>query len=181
MRNRRTKFYIIISIVLLCVSALIYSLFYFNMIRPLAEKSDNLMQEVEIYEKQVTKLKKQKNELDEEPLSEITLQVPIEKTPDTVLRQLEEHAKKTNVNIIALETKEENDDVGEKEASERNIEQMEYEIEITATNLTATHSFLEAILKAERFFTIEAVEIEQQGEQVEAVLTVVAYYMEAEE
>ncbi|MGM8364554.1 hypothetical protein ACLIBG_03625, partial [Virgibacillus sp. W0181] len=154
MRKRWNKIYTITSIALLVVTALVYTVLYVNVISPLAKQAKSTAQEVELYEKQVAKLTEQKDNIQEQKLNEVAMKVPLEKTPETVLRQLEKLAKTSKVEVTSLGTNDDQakSDSDAEEETTNDLKQIEYRMEVKSGNIAAINTFMETLLEAERFF-----------------------------
>lgn len=169
-----TKVYTLVLIAILIASLIIYVIFFIYIIKPLQTQADTLNSEVVLYEKQAESLANKTNEtlLDEE-LSTTRLKLPGEKTPNNVLRNLQQIANVTGVTISYIES-----DVtkqGEEE-KESEINSTTYLLEVDAKNLTMMNNFLDEIVESERLFLVDTLILNQTGDSVYVTVTFSGYH-----
>lgn len=178
-----TKKHTLLIAIVVVFALLLYVLLYFQTIRPLGSEAKALKQEITTYEKHIEKVKKEANSEVDQGLEAIGLKIPIKKSADQVLLNLQTLAKETGANITYIATADEGDTDGffaEEEADESEADAFEktsYEIRVEADKRSKVDAFMESLLDSERLFTIENIELTQSGAAAEATLIIAAYHV----
>lgn len=177
MRKEWTKNHTYITLGIVAAVIMIYIISFITLIKPAQEEVRTEVQKVSMYEKQLQKLDSQansKNELTEEGKA-LNLLVPPKKSPDDVLRKLQQAATLAKVTIEYVGTEgQEQLEKGKDEQTE-SLPQEQYVIDVYAGKLNDIHHFLDGIQKSERLITIDTLSIQQTADQATASLQIKTY------
>ncbi|AIF45375.1 hypothetical protein [Virgibacillus sp. SK37] len=173
-----TKTHTYIALGIVAAVIMIYIISFFALIKPAQEEVQTEAQKVSMYEKQLQKADSQANnnsELTEEERS-LHLLVPPAKSPDDVLRKLQQAATAAKVTIEYVGT-EGQEQLENKDGNEQTngLPQERYVVDVYAEKLNDIHYFLDEIQKSERLITIDTLSIQQTAEQVTASLQIKTY------
>lgn len=170
-----TKIHTYIAIGIVVAILLIYGISYLNLIKPLQAETKTIETEIAMYEKQLQNVKNGMEEVSNE-LKNTAAKIPESKSTDTILTEMQEIALNANVSIEYIGADEEV--MIQKEAEEESsiINENNYTLDVTATNLNAIHTFLDEITKSERLMRVDALNIEQSESDVYITITFTAFH-----
>jgi hypothetical protein len=174
MDRRWNKNHSVMLISILAFAILLYGGLYIIVIQPLKTEEDQLQTEVDMYETTYDRIGKSTKKGTLEELEQLSLKIPNEKAPSTILNTISTLAEVHEITVTNFEaidpTIGQTEDVGLNIAS--------YRVLFHGKSLASVHDFLNEILGSERFFTIDSINITQNESNVDAEISLSAYYTE---
>lgn len=156
---------------------LIYGISYLYMIKPMKAEADMLSSEAAVYEKQYEKVTDQPGEeAENQELASVGLMVPNQKSPDDVLLNLQKVASSANVTIESIQSVMQEESLQEEENPTKSMNESVYLVDASSKSLNDINTFLEGVLKSDRLMIIDAMNVQQDGEQVYLTITFNAFY-----
>lgn len=155
----------------------IYIISYLSIIKPIQADVESLNKEVSRYEAQYEKIVNQSdNNTIDEQLSSVALQLPTEKSPDTVLVNIQNIAEFSNVTIDYIESGIQVKNQQVEEESSSDINKTMYLIDASTSSTANINIFLDKIRRSERLLYIDTINIRQEADQVYLTITIQTYY-----
>ncbi|WP_047981598.1 hypothetical protein [Ornithinibacillus contaminans] len=169
MNQKWTRSYTLLFVASFIGAGLLYGSLHVGLIRPLAMEESRLDQELAMYEKSATELEDIPNDKNDFAAPTIHQQIPTEKATASVVEQLEQVAKQSNVTITYM-------DARDLEKNNIQVQAASYFVEVDAAEGIAVTNFLEAILHNERFITVDMLDVRRSEVGVHAIITFTTYY-----
>jgi hypothetical protein len=172
----RQHTYIVIGVVL--SSIVIYAICFFTIIKPLQIEENAVEQQLDMFERRYETITNQskKEEIDED-LADVMVKVPMDKSPDNVLANLQTLAADADVEITSISSSSNEMDTENKE-EESQVNRAIYSLEVVGDNIDVVNVFLDSVLESDRLMVIDTLSLFQDDQSVSVSLTITTFYSE---
>lgn len=165
----KQQLYLLIGIIIAVV--LIYVIGYMYMVKPVSAELESTAQQSTMFEKQLSQLGIPNEQ--EETINQINEHIPTEKALDTILFQLNDIAKRSNVNIYFIESTP-SEDIQEEGSSI--IKEYMFSLEATASNINHIQAFLKEIESSHPLMIIDEMATIHNANEVTATILLTTFY-----